>query len=152
MTPPTSRPPCATAWKAGVAIVVGICMLLLSFNLAFFNQASAAEDEGNGEITGTDSEKPKQPYKLQAADPDQPRDPAVVAAKKAADAEAAAKKDKVDEGPPIYQKWQFWALAAVVVVGLAGIIVGGVFLDKSANGGDVAMCPKDFVGCFGQGR
>lgn len=127
--------------------MVGVFTLLASFNLAF-----AGEDEGSGEITGTDSAKPKGAYNLQAADPDQPRDPAVVAAKKAADAELAAQKAKGDEPPPMYTKWQFWALAGVVVVAVVGIIVGGVYLSKAANGGDVAQCPKDFAGCFGQGR
>ena len=102
----------------------------------------------------TDSEKPKdQKYQLQAADPDNPRDPAVEAAKKKAalEAELAKKNKPVDEGPPVYQKWQFWA----IVGGVAALAVGAIFATRAilhgVNGGDVAPCPMGFT-CYGEGR
>jgi hypothetical protein len=139
------------SWKTGLAVFICISSALLSVNA---NLAVAApDDETNGEISGADGEKPKTPYSLQASDPDRPRDPAVEAAKKKAALDAAAtKKESADEGPPVYQKWQFWALGGAVVVGLVGIIIGGIYLSHSLHGGDVASCPKDFAGCFGQGR
>jgi hypothetical protein len=125
--------------------MAGLVVLLISL------QATRAVA---GDI-GEDSENPKpaQPYALQAVDPDRPATPAEIAAKKAAEEAATHKEDKpVDEGPPIYKKWQFWALAGAGVVGVVGAIIGTVFVIHSMNGGDVAGCPMSYSGCFGQGR
>ena len=138
-----------TRSKSGGVIIVGVVAMLLSF------QVHAAEPgEGSGEIGGADSEKPKQTYSLQASDPDAPTDPAALAAKKkaAADAELAKKSKPKDEGPPIYQKWQFWAIVGGVLVGLAGAAYATSKLVHSINGGDVAPCPMNYVGCYGEGR
>ncbi len=153
MIPPTARTS-LTRSKLGVVIsfviLGGVAVLLLS------SQVYAAEPgEGSGEFGGaTDSEKPKQPYSLQAADPDAPKDPAVVAAQKQAAADAAlAKKKPVDTGPPIYQKWQFWAIVGGVLVGIVGAIYATSKIVHSVNGGDVAPCPPDYrLGCQGEGR
>jgi hypothetical protein len=124
--------------------------------LAPVRRAHAGSDEASGEFGGeAEKEKPKgdKPYALQATDPDAPQDPAVVAAKKKAAADAAlVKQQKKDEGPPVYQKWQFWALTGAVVVAVVGIIIGGSYVLHSMNGGDVAQCPSTYAGCFGEGR
>jgi len=122
--------------------------------LAPVRSAHANSDEASGELGG-EGEKPKsdKPYALQATDPDAPQDPAVVAAKKKAAADAAlVKQQKKDEGPPVYQKWQFWALTGAVVVAVVGILIGGSYVLHSMSGGDVAQCPSTYAGCFGQGR
>ena len=133
----------------GVLIIGGVVAMLLS------SPAAAAEPgEASGEFGGTDSEKPKngQPYSLQASDPDAPKDPAVVAAQKKAAADAElAKKKPVDEGPPLYQKWQFWAIAGGVLVAIVGAVFATTKIVHSVNGGDVAPCPVDFS-CYGEGR
>jgi hypothetical protein len=129
--------------------MVGVVAMLLSF------QVRAAEPgEASGEIGGADSEKPKQTYSLQASDPDAPKDPAVLAAQKkaAAEAELAKKSKPKDEGPPIYQKWQFWAIVGGVVVGLVGAAYATSKLVHSINGGDVAPCPMGYLRCYGEGR
>jgi hypothetical protein len=136
----------------GLVMVAGVVTMLVSLN------AGAAEPgESSGEFgAASDGESPKaaKDYKLQASDPDKPRDPAEEAAKKkaAADAELAKKSGKpVEAAPPFYQTWQFWVVASVVVVAAAGAIVGGIYVNKSINGGDVAACPMD-RSCFGEGR
>jgi hypothetical protein len=142
-----------TRWKMGVAGVV--ILGAVAATLVSFPVAAAEPGEGSGEFGATDGEKPKsnQPYSLQAADPDAPKDPAVVAAQKkaAADAELAKKTKAVDTGPPIYQKWQFWAIVGGVLVGVAGAIFATTKIVHSVNGGDVAPCPVDYT-CFGEGR
>ncbi len=151
MISPTSRIS-LTRSKLGVVIIGGVAALML---LSSF-PASVRAAEPSGEFGGaTDTEKPKEKYQLQAADPDAPKDPAVEAAKKQAalDAELAKKNKPVDEGPPIYQKWQFWA----IVGGVAALTVGAIFATRAivhgVNGGDVAPCPIGYkVGCFGEGR
>jgi hypothetical protein len=150
MIAPTARTS-FTRSKLGVVIMGGVAALLLSSQLVH----AAEPGESSGEFGGaTDSEKPKQPYSLQASDPDAPQDPAVVAAKKRAAAEAElAKKKPVDTGPPVYQKWQFWAIAGGVLVGVLGAIYATSKIVHSANGGDVAPCPMDYrLGCQGEGR
>ena len=133
-------------WTAGV-VVMGVAALLLS------SPAARAAEPG-GELGGAEGEKAKPQYTLQAADPDNPTDPEVVAAKKKAalEAELAKKQKPVDEGPPFYQKWQFWAIAGGVLVGLAGAIYATTKIVHSVNGGDVAPCPMGYEGCFGEGR
>jgi len=140
----------------GVATLVAIALLATLLPAT----PAAAADEGSGEIT--DSETPKsgksagksdKPYALQASDPDAPKDPAVVAAKKKAAEEAALKKTEEEkaQGPSVYQKWQFWALTGAVVVAVVGAIIGGAFIIKSMNGGDVQQCIPNVV-CTGEGR
>jgi len=151
MISPTSRIS-LTRSKLGVVIIGGVAALML---LSSHVVRAAEPGEGSGEFGGaTDSEKPKdQKYQLQASDPDAPKDPAVEAAKKKAamEAELAKKNKPVDEGPPIYQKWQFWA----IVGGVAALTVGAIFATSAIvhgiNGGDVAPCPMGYT-CYGEGR
>ena len=119
-----------------------------------FSASGARAAEPSGELGGAEGEKAKPQYTLQAADPDNPTDPEVVAAQKRAalEAELAKKNKPVDEGPPFYQKWQFWAIAGGVLVGLVGAVYATTKIVHSANGGDVAPCPMGYVGCFGEGR
>jgi hypothetical protein len=149
MISPTSRIS-LTRSKLGVVIIGGVVALMLFSSSARVNAAEPGEFDG-----ASDSEKPKEKYQLQAADPDAPKDPAVEAAKKKAalEAELAKKNKPVDEGPPIYQKWQFWA----IVGGVAALTVGAIFATRAivhgVNGGDVAPCPMSATaGCFGEGR
>lgn len=138
-----------TRSKLGVVIIGGVAALML-----LSSQVRAADPgEGGGEFGGaTDSEKPKEKYQLQAADPDAPKDPAVEAAKKRAAAEAElAKKKPVEEVTPIYQKWQFWAIVGGVLVAAAGAAYATSKIVHSINGGDVAPCPMGFA-CYGAGR
>jgi hypothetical protein len=139
--------PSKCRWMTGV-VIMGVAAIVLSGPLA-----RAAEP--GGELSGADGEKANKPqYSLQAADPDNPTDPEVVAAKKKAalEAELAKKNKPVDEGPPFYQKWQFWAIAGGVVVGLVGAVYATTKILHSMNGGDVAPCPMGYAGCFGEGR
>jgi hypothetical protein len=132
-------------------VVMGVAAILLSSPAAL----AAEPGEQGGELGGAEGgEKAKPAYSLQAADPDNPTDPAVVAAKKKAalEAELAKKNKPVEEGPPFYQKWQFWAIAGGVLVGLAGAIYATTKIVHSVNGGDVAPCPMGYEGCFGEGR
>ena len=154
MISPTSRIS-LTRSKLGVVIIGGVAALMLLSSSA--RLYAAEPGESSGEFGGaSDSEKPKdQKYQLQAADPDNPKDPAVEAAKKQAalEAELAKKNKPVDEGPPVYQKWQFWA----IVGGVAALAVGGIFATRailhSVNGGDVAPCPLGYMmRCYGEGR
>ena len=147
MISPTARKSLIRS-KLGVVIAGGVAAFLLS------SQVHAAEPgEGSGEFGATDSEKPKQAYSLQASDPDAPQDPAVVAAKKQAAAEAAlAKKQKPVETTPFYQKWQFWVIVGGVALAAVGGIYAGSKIAHSVNGGDVAPCPSSYAGCFGEGR
>jgi len=152
MISPTSRIS-LTRSKLGVVIIGGVAALML---LSSQVVRAAEPGEGGGEFGGaTDSEKPKdQKYQLQASDPDAPKDPAVEAAKKKAALEAElAKKKPVDEGPPIYQKWQFWAIVGGVAALAVGAIFAGSAIVHSINGGDVAPCPLAYNGhCYGEGR
>lgn len=153
MISPTSRIP-LTRSKLGVVIIGGVAalMLLSSFPLSV---RAAEPSEGSGEFGGaTDSEAPKQKYQLQAADPDAPKDPAVEAAKKKAalEAELAKKNKPVEEGPPFYQKWQFWAIVGGVVVAAVGAAYATSKIVHAVNGGNVAPCPMGYVGCYGEGR
>jgi len=87
----------------------------------------------------------------QAEDKDRPHDPSLLSQNQA-DLQAKAKAKK-DAGPPIYQRWQFWAITGGVVIGLVAAIWGGSVLIHQANGGDIRPCGMAFAdACFGQGR
>jgi hypothetical protein len=85
----------------------------------------------------------------QADDTDRPKDKSLLAPNPA-DA-AVAKKNAGDE-EPMYEKWQFWAVAGGIVVGAVALIFGGKALYHSLNGGDVRPCNSSFIGCFGHGE
>jgi hypothetical protein len=114
--------------------------------------APSGGEVGNApEGGGAEAAPAKTEYVPQAEDRDRPHDPSLLAPKPA-DA-ALAKKAKKDEGPPIYQKWQFWAITGAIVVGVLGAVWGGTKLAHEANGGDIRACGTEFGGnCFGQGR
>jgi len=140
-------------WTAGV-VVMGVAALFLS-SVVLTPAARAAEPgEGSGELSGTEGGDKKPAYQLQAADPDNPQDPELVAAKKKAalEAELAKKNKPVDTGPPVYQKWQFWAIVGGIAVALVGGIFATTKIVHSIRGGDVAPCPMNYAGCFGEGR
>jgi hypothetical protein len=117
--------------------------------------------EGSGEIGNTPAEggeaapaAPKLESVPQAEDRDRPVDPTLIE-KQQAEAALRAQQDlqKKNAGPPFYTKWQFWAIAGGVVVGLAVAIIGGLKLSHEINGGDVRQCNPDFTdGCFGAGH
>ena len=140
-------------WTAGV-VVMGVAARFLS-SVVLTPAARAAEPgEGSGELSGTEGGDKKPAYQLQAADPDNPQDPELVAAKKKAalEAELAKKNKPVDTGPPVYQKWQFWAIVGGIAVALVGGIFATTKIVHSIRGGDVAPCPMNYAGCFGEGR
>jgi hypothetical protein len=149
-TSPSSRSAPAR-WKTGLVILAGVSLMMASFKVQ-----AAEPTESGGELSGSDGEQPKagQQYHLQASDPDQPQDPAVVAARKKAalEAELAKKNPQAAPEPAFYQKWQFWALAGAVTVGVVGAIIGGAAIYHQIRGGDAAKCSMDFIGCFGEGR
>jgi hypothetical protein len=137
------------AWTAGV-VIMGVAAILLSSPIA----RAAEPGESSGELSGTEGGDKKPAYQLQANDPDNPQDPELVAAKKKAalEAELAKKNKPVDTGPPVYQKWQFWAIVGGVAVALVGGIFATSKIVHSMRGGDVAPCPMDYTGCYGEGR
>jgi len=87
----------------------------------------------------------------QVEDNDKPKD---LLEKKPADAAVEQqKKQQAAGGPAFYEKWQFWAIAGAVVVGIVAVVWGGQALSHQINGGDVRPCNMDFAGrCFGEGR
>jgi hypothetical protein len=118
---------------------------------------SGGEVEGKADAPAADDEAPaaapaKTDFVPQAEDKDRPRDPSLLD-QRTAEAQLAAKAKKKDEGPPFYTKWQFWAIAGGIAVGLVAAIWGGSKLVHEANGGDVRPCGMSFNdGCYGQGH
>jgi hypothetical protein len=163
MTAPGRRLPRALL-VVGASLAVVVASLVPAgvahADVAFRKKKAPAESEeaspSGGEIgnaPATDSEAPTTPktdYVPQAEDKDRPRDPSLLQAN-AADA-ALKKKAKKEEGPPIYTKWQFWAITGGVAVGLVAAFFGGRALLHSMNGGDVRPCNPMFSGCFGEGH
>ncbi|MFL5308477.1 MAG: hypothetical protein ACJ8F1_24915 [Polyangia bacterium] len=110
-----------------------------------WSSAHAAQDteEPKAAKTATDTAP-------QAEDTDRAHDQSLLAPKPA-DA-AVAQKAQADNAP-MYEKWQFWAIAGGIVVGAAAAIIGSVVLYHSLNGGDVRPCnTKVFLRCYGQGE
>jgi hypothetical protein len=85
----------------------------------------------------------------QADDADKPKDPSLLDKKPA---DAAVAKQKAVDTTPMYEKWQFWAIVGVAIVGVGALIWGGSALYHQLNGGDVRPCNADFQGCFGEGH
>jgi hypothetical protein len=106
-----------------------------------WSAARAAEDNEAPKAASADAP--------QADDTDRPKDKSLLAPNPT-DA-AVASKNQADAAP-IYEKWQFWAVSGLVVVGVVGLIFGGKALYHSLNGGDVRPCNASFIGCYGQGE
>jgi hypothetical protein len=123
-------------------------------------EGSPSGDEAAAAGQATDEAAPKGPLVPQAEDKDFPEAEAIKQ-QKAADAALARKmraaeaaKQK-DEGTPIYQKWQFWAITGGVVVGSILAIWAGSAIWHQMQGGDIRGCMLDSTtpaGCYGEGR
>ena len=86
----------------------------------------------------------------QVEDNDKPKDPNLLATKPP---DAAVQQQAAINQVPFYEKWQFWAVAGAIAVGVVVLVVGGIYLGHQVNGGDVRPCAVDFQGrCFGEGR
>ena len=86
----------------------------------------------------------------QVEDNDKPKDPSLLEKKPA---DAAVQQQAQANSVPFYENWKFWAVAGVVVVGVTALVIGGIYLNHSLNGGDVRPCAMEFQGrCFGEGR
>jgi hypothetical protein len=114
-------------------------------------EAAAAQ---GGEAPAADGEAPPPPkteYVPQADDKDRPHDPSLLEQNPADAAVAAKAKAKAE--PPIYTKWQFWAIAGGGLVAVTAAIIGGFVIAHQVNGGDARACPTTFYNaCYGQGR
>jgi hypothetical protein len=110
-------------------------------------EAAAAQ---GGEAPAADGEAPPPPkteYVPQADD----NDPSLLEQNPADAAVAAKAKAKAE--PPIYTKWQFWAIAGGGLVAVTAAIIGGFVIAHQVNGGDARACPTTFYNaCYGQGR
>jgi hypothetical protein len=96
--------------------------------------SSKSKSDGMGQVEDTD--KPKDLEK-------KPTEPGVDLQAKPAPAPSA----------PFYERWQFWALAGAVIVGVVVVVLGGRALAHQLNGGDVRPCNMDFnMRCFGEGH
>jgi hypothetical protein len=94
------------------------------------------------------SSSPNKPGIDQVQDTDKPREPSLLE-KKPAD---AAVQKQAAPSQPIYEKWQFWAIAGGIVVGGILAILAGQKIAHQVNGGDVRPCNPGFLGCFGEGQ
>jgi len=125
--------------RAGIAVALVVTLPLLGL------RGVAHADLGDEPSSKSSSSDVNQ-----ADDSDKPKDPSLLD-KKPADAAVAQKQAPV--GPPFYEKWQFWAIAAGVVVGAVALIWGRQALPHQLNGGDVRPCNMDFqMRCFGEGH
>jgi hypothetical protein len=140
-----------TRWKSSLLIVISLASMLVPFNLAL--AAPAAEKSGELSGDSTKGDKKSDPYVLQAADPDKPKDPSLVVVPPA-DATAKKTAKPKDEGPPIYQKWQFWAITGGILVGIVGAVFATTKILHTMHGGDVAGCPDSLypLKCYGEGQ
>jgi hypothetical protein len=125
--------------SAGIAIALVLTLPLVGLPLAHADLGDAPSSKSSSDGMG------------QVEDGDKPKDPSLLD-KKPADA-AVAQQQQAPVGPPFYEKWQFWVIAAAVVVGVGALIWGGTALAHTINGGDVRPCNVDFQGrCFGEGH
>jgi hypothetical protein len=84
----------------------------------------------------------------QVSDQDTPKEPSLLEKKPA---DAAVQKQAAAPSEPIYQKWQFWAIAGGIVVGGILAILAVQKIGHQINGGDVRACSHGF-GCYGEGQ
>jgi hypothetical protein len=136
-----AQPSPSRNWSLRAAIAVALIVTLPLVGLRGVARADLGDEPSSKSSSSGDMS--------QVEDNDKPKD---LLEKKPADAAVAQKKQEV-AGPPFYEKWQFWAIAAGVVVGTIALIWGGQALSHQVNGGDVRPCNMDFSGrCFGEGR
>jgi hypothetical protein len=114
--------------------------------------AAASGEDGKPAAEGADTG----PHATQFEDKDFPeaqaqRDKARADAALARQARNAQLAKKKDDGTPVYEKWQFWAITGGVVVGAVLAIWAGSAVFHQMNGGDIKGCMSP-AGCYGEGR
>ena len=129
-------------WTLRAAVAVALILTLPLVGLRGVARADLGDEPSSKKSSSSDGMS-------QVEDNDKPKD---LLEKKPADAAVQQKKQEI-AGPAFYEKWQFWAIAAAVVVGAVAVIWGGSALAHQINGGDVRPCNMMFNGrCFGEGR
>jgi hypothetical protein len=125
--------------SAGIAIALAVTLPLLGLRgvaHADLGDAPSSKSSSDGMNQVDDSDKPKDLDK-------KPTEPGVDLTAKPAPPPSA----------PFYERWQFWALAGAVIVGVVVVVLGGRALAHQLNGGDVRPCNMDFkMRCFGEGH
>jgi hypothetical protein len=166
MTPPRG-------WNRGLVWLGAVLAVILvtgsaRADVVFRKKAPAATDSAGAEASPTGGEAaateggesaPKVETVPQAEDKDFP-EAEQLRQKKAADAALArqmkaAQDSKKNEGPPLYTKWEFWAITGGAVVAGVLAIWAGSAVWHQMRGGDVRGCDRMTstpVGCYGAGR
>jgi len=133
----TLAPPRKWTLSAAVALALTVTMAVVSLPRAAY-----------ADVGDEPSSKSSEPGQVE--DGDKPKDPSLLEKKPA---DAAVQQQAQANQVPFYENWKFWAVAGVVVVGVAALVVGGIYLNHSLNGGDVRPCATEFQSrCFGEGR
>jgi hypothetical protein len=158
-------------WKRGFVTTAAVLVVVLGAGVAhadvvFRKKVPAATDDtglegspsGSADGTAPTEGTSTTPSASQADDKDFPE---AQSQREKARADAAlarqlknAELAKEKEGPPIYKKWQFWAVAGAILVGGIALIWGGSAIVHEVNGGDIKGCSamNSPAGCFGEGR
>jgi hypothetical protein len=129
--------PTPRRWKLELVVLTTVAALVMPMRA--YAQEPTEGQEGEA--------APKtEPYSLQAEDPDRPKDkqdPALV--------DATTGKKAKPKPPPIYTKWQFWAVAGGVLVGAIVLTWASFKIVDQIRGGDPTSCPPGYI-CAGEGR
>jgi hypothetical protein len=123
----------------------GIIVVALVIALPLLAMPRAARADIGDEPSSSGGNKPAID---QVQDTDKPREPSLLAPKPA---DAAVQK-KAAPSEPIYNRWEFWAIAGGAVVVTILAVIAGQHLVHQMNGGDVRPCSGDFIGCYGAGQ
>jgi hypothetical protein len=135
----------ARASQSGLGAGIIVALLVVALPLAVMPRVAHAdigdEPTSSGSKPGID----------QVSDKDTPKEPSLLATP--TDASVAKQpKPAAPSGPPLYQRWEFWAIAGGAVVATILAVIAGQRIAHQINGGDVRDCSPGFVNCYGEGQ
>jgi hypothetical protein len=136
------------ASQSGLGSGIIVALLVIALPLAVMPGVARADigDEP------TSSGKGSKPSIDQLSDQDTPKEPSLLT--KPSDTTVTKQKAAAPppSGPPLYQRWEFWAIAGGVVVATVLAVIAGQRIAHQINGGDVRECNMSWINCYGEGQ
>ena len=134
------------ASQSGLGSGIIVALLVIALPLAVLPGVAHADIGDEPTSSGSGSK----PSIDQLSDKDTPKEPSLLT--KPSDPALTKQKAAAPSGPPLYERWEFWAIAGGVVVATILAVIAGQRIAHQVNGGDVRECNTGFINCYGEGQ
>jgi hypothetical protein len=136
------------ASQSGLGSGIIVALLVIALPLAVMPSVAHADIGEEPSSSGSGSK----PSIDQLSDKDTPKEPSLLTKPSDAAVTKQPNAPAPSSGPPLYQRWEFWAIAGGAVVATILAVIAGQHIAHQINGGDIRECNPGFINCYGEGQ